>query len=137
MSIDQRTHEKISAALCGRPVELGAGRARVVLDASAEMAADARGLVHGGFTFGLADYAAMLAVNEPTVVLANATAKFLAPVVVGDRLEAEATVEQTDGKKRSVKVTVRRAGAAVMEGELLAIVPDGHILDVARSRPRA
>jgi len=68
-------------------------------------------LIHGGFTFGLADYAAMLAVNEPTVVPANATAKFLAPVVVGDRLEAEATVEQTDGKKRTVKVTVRRAGA--------------------------
>ena len=101
------------------------------------MAADWRGLIHGGFTFGLADYAAMLAVNEPTVVPANANAKFLAPVVVGDRLEAEATVEQTDGKKRSVKMTVRRAGAAVMEGEFLAVVPDGHILDVARSRPRA
>ena len=94
-------------------------------------------MIHGGFTFGLADYAAMLVVNEPTVVPANATVKFLAPVVVGDRLEAEATVEQTDGKKRSVKVTVRRAGAAVMEGEFLAVVPDGHILDVARSRPRA
>jgi uncharacterized protein (TIGR00369 family) len=137
MNVDQRTHEKISAALCGRVVELAKGRARVVLDASPEMAADARGLVHGGFTFGLADYAAMLAVNEPTVVLANATAKFLAPVVVGDRLEAEATVEQTDGKKRSVKVTVRRDGVAVMESEFLAVVPDGHILDVARSRPRA
>src|SRR5438093_982845 len=112
MSADQRTHEKISAHLCGRAVELGAGHARVVLDASQEMAADWRGLIHGGFTFGLADYAAMLAVNEPTVVPANATAKFLAPVVVGDRLEAEATVEQTDGKKRSVKVTVRRAGPA-------------------------
>src|SRR2546426_7606820 len=81
MSADQRTHEKISAHLCGRAVELGAGHARVVLDASQEMAADWRGLIHGGFTFGLADYAAMLAVNEPTVVPANATAKFLAPVV--------------------------------------------------------
>ncbi len=137
MSADQRTHEKISAHLCGRAVELGAGHARAVLDASQEMAADWRGLIHGGFTFGLADYAAMLAVNEPTVVPANATAKFLAPVVVGDRLEAEATVEQTDGKKRTVKVTVRRAGAPVMEGEFLAVVSDGHILDVVRSRPRA
>jgi len=49
----------------------------------------------------------------------------------------EPTVEQTDGEKRLVKVTVRRAGAPVMEGEFLAVVPDGHILDVARSRPRA
>jgi hypothetical protein len=58
MSADQRTHEKISAHLCGRAVELGAGHAKVVLDARLEMTA-------------------------------------------------------------------------------LAVVPDGHILDVARSRPRA
>src|SRR2546429_5750223 len=115
MSADQRTHEKISPQLCGRAVELGAGHAKVVLDASQEMAADWRGLIHGGFTFGLADYAAMLAVNEPTVVPANATAKFLAPVVVGDRLEARATVEQTGGKKRSVQAPVQHARASVTE----------------------
>ena len=129
LTLERRTHEKISPALCGRPVELEAGRARVVLETAAEMAADARGLVHGGFAFGLADHAAMLAVNEPTVVLVSAQTKFLAPVVVGDRLEAEATVERTEGKKRSVKVTVRRGGVAVMEGEFLAVVPERHVLD--------
>ena len=92
--MEQRTHEKIAAHLCGTPLAISEGRARVALDVSAEMAADGRGLAHGGFTFGLADYAAMLAVNEPTVVLAGATLKFLGPVVVGDRVEAEATVER-------------------------------------------
>jgi acyl-coenzyme A thioesterase PaaI-like protein len=130
--VDQRTHEKIAGALCGRPVELDAGRARVVLDTSPEMAADARGLVHGGFTFGLADYAAMLAVNEPTVVLASAETKFLGPVVAGDRLEAAAEVERTEGRKRWVKVVVSRGGTPVMEGQFLAVVPDRHILDVKR-----
>ena len=127
--MDQRTHEKIAPHLCGTPLELSEGRARVALDVSAEMAADSRGLAHGGFTFGLADYAAMLAVNEPTVVLAGATLKFLGPVVVGDRVEAEATVDRHDGKKRWVKVVVNRAGQPVLEGELLAVVPDRHILD--------
>ncbi|HEV8437697.1 MAG TPA: hotdog domain-containing protein [Methylomirabilota bacterium] len=127
--MEQRTHEKIAPHLCGQPVELGDGRARVVLDATPEMAADARGLVHGGFTFGLADYAAMLAVNEPTVVLASAQMKFLGPVVVGDRVEAEAAVERTEGKKRWVKVVVRRNGTPMLEGELMAVVPDKHILD--------
>lgn len=126
--MEPRTHERIAPHLCGRPVELDDGRARVVLEATAEMAADARGLVHGGFTFGLADYAAMLAVNEPTVVLATARLTFLGPVVVGDRVEAEAAVERREGKKRWVKVVVRRAGVAVLEGELLAVVPDTHIL---------
>ena len=127
--MDQRTHERIAAHLCGKPVELAEGRARVALEITADMAADGRGLAHGGFTFGLADYAAMLAVNEPTVVLAGATLKFLGPVVVGDRVEADASVDRIDGKKRWVKVTVRRAGQPVLEGELFAVVPDRHILD--------
>lgn len=129
-----RTHEKIAPALCGRPIAVETGRARVALDTTTEMAADARGLIHGGFTFGLADYAAMLAVNEPTVVLASAETKFLGPVVAGERLEADATVERADGKKRWVKVVVRRDDTPVMEGTFLAIVPDRHILDVAKDR---
>jgi len=127
--MEQRTHEKIAAHLCGTPLAISEGRARVALEVSAEMAADGRGLAHGGFTFGLADYAAMLAVNEPTVVLAGATLKFLGPVVVGDRVEAEATLDRQDGKKRWVKVVVKRAGQPVLEGELFAVVPDRHILD--------
>ena len=127
--MEQRTHERIARHLCGEPFDLGPGHARVALQTAPEMAADARGLVHGGFTFGLADYAAMLAVNEPTVVLASAQTKFLGPVVVGDRVEAEATVDRADGKKRWVKVVVRRAGAPVFEGEFLAVVPDRHLLD--------
>lgn len=130
--MDQRTHSKISAALCGTPTELADGRAVVELVPTPDMAADDRGLVHGGFTFGLADYAAMLAVNEPTVVLGGAQMKFLAPVLVGERLEAEAVVDRTDGRKRFVKVTVRRDGTPVLEGELLAVVPATHILDVPK-----
>jgi acyl-coenzyme A thioesterase PaaI-like protein len=128
-AMEPRTHETIARRLCGEPVHLEPGRARVVLDIVPEMAADARGLAHGGFTFGLADYAAMLAVNEPTVVLASAQTKFLGPVVLGDRVEAEAVVERTDGRKRWVKVVVRRAGAPVLEGEFLAVVPAKHLLD--------
>ena len=126
------THLRIDPRLVGRPIELSNGRARVELTLLAEMAADECGLVHGGFTFGLADYAAMLAVNEPTVVLGAASLKFLAPVVVGDRLVAEAEVvpvEGNAGRKRAVRVTVQRDGVTVLEGELACFVPDGHILD--------
>lgn len=130
--MEQRTHHAIDARLVGRPVELAAGRARVELVALAEMAADERGLVHGGFTFGLADYAAMLAVNEPTVVIGGAQLKFIAPVVVGDVIVADATVERAEGKKRLVRVVVAKDGAPVLEGELTCFVPDGHVLDRRR-----
>ena len=127
--MEPRTHLRIDPAWCGTPLELREGSAEVELLTRPEMAADEQGLVHGGFVFGLADYAAMLAVNEPTVVLASAQTKFIGPVVVGERVEAEATVDRTDGRKRWVKVVVRRAGAPVFEGEFFTVVLAKHILD--------
>ena len=102
-----------------------------------EMAVDAAGLVHGGFVFGLADHAAMLAVNHPNVVLGSAAVRFLLPVAVGERLVAEASLAETSGRKNRVLVEVRRdaaggargAGAAVMSGELVCFTLDRHVLD--------
>src|SRR5690606_4470246 len=94
-----------------------------------EMAADDRGLVHGGFVFGAADYAAMLAINHEYVVLAAAEVKFLAPVVVGERLRAAARVTTRDGKRASVKVQVKRGEDVVFEGVFHTATPSGHVLD--------
>jgi acyl-coenzyme A thioesterase PaaI-like protein len=125
----QKTHLSMDSRLCGRPVDLQPGRASVSLETLPEMASDERGLVHGGFTFGMADYAAMLAVNDPNVVLGSAQVKFLKPVVVGAVLLAEAEVQSAEGKKRSVRVLVRCDGETVAEAELLCLVPDRHVLD--------
>jgi len=122
------THLSIDRRLCGELLELGEGTARVALTALPEMAADARGLVHGGFVFGLADYAAMLAVNHPNVVLAGAEVRFLLPVVVGEQLVAEAWIEETDGRKSRVRVEVFRDGDTVMSGDFLCVTLAGHVL---------
>jgi acyl-coenzyme A thioesterase PaaI-like protein len=124
----RKTHRGLDATLCGRVLELAPGRAVVELAPRAGMAADESGLLHGGFTFGLADHAAMLAVNEPTVVLGSAQVKFLRPTTTAERLVAEATLERSEGKKRYVKVVVRREGEPVFEGDLLCLVPDRHVL---------
>jgi acyl-coenzyme A thioesterase PaaI-like protein len=93
------------------------------------MAADAAGLVHGGFVFGQADYAAMLAVNHPHVVLGAAEVRFLKPVRVGAVLEAEARVTAVEGKKRVVAVAVRREEETVLEGVCTCFVLPRHVLD--------
>merc|ERR1712087_179330 len=100
------THLNINQALCGTPVELGEGTATVRLVTGSEMSADARGLTHGGLYFGMADYAAMLAVNDPNVVLGSAETKFLKPVQHGDELIALATLKETKGKQRRVDVSI-------------------------------
>jgi acyl-coenzyme A thioesterase PaaI-like protein len=127
--VEQRTHGAIDPRLVGIVEELSEGRSRVGLRCLPEMAADASGLVHGGFTFGLADYAAMVAVNDPHVVLGAADVRFLAPVRAGQRAVAEATVTEAKGRKRVVSVTVDVEGAPVLEGTFTAFVLDRHVLD--------
>lgn len=126
--MEPNTHLSIDRRLCGVPLELAEGTARVALFALPEMAVDARGLIHGGFVFGLADYAAMLAVNHPNVVLAGAEIRFLKPVVVGEQLVAEAWVEETDGRKSRVRVEVVRDGDTVMSGDFRCVTLAQHVL---------
>lgn len=92
------------------------------------MAADGEGLVHGGFVFGLADYAAMVAVNRPNVVLGSAKTKFLKPVSVGDRLVASAEIEKKEGKKIQVMVNVQKGEQTIFSGEFMTFVLDQHVL---------
>jgi|ERR1700681_1297939 acyl-coenzyme A thioesterase PaaI-like protein len=129
------THLGLDRRLCGQPLAVEEGSAVVAFEALPEMAADERGLVHGGFVFGLADHAAMLAVNHPNVVLGSAEVRFLKPVTVGESLEAHAAVEETDGRKFRVRVEVLRAGGAkempeaVMAGTFLCFILERHVLD--------
>jgi acyl-coenzyme A thioesterase PaaI-like protein len=123
------THLHIDAALVGTPLSLAEGRATARLVTTDVMAADARGLVHGGFVFGLADYAAMLAVNDPHVVLGAADTRFLAPVRVGEEVVADAERVESKGRKHVVKVVARVGERAVFEGTFTTFVLDGHVLD--------
>ena len=127
MSRTPRTHRAVDPRWSGRPLELAEGRARVALATVPEMAADETGLVHGGFLFALADHAAMLAVDEPTVVLAAAEVRLLAPVAVGEELVAEAVVEE-GGRRPRVACRVLRGEETVMEGTFHCAVPREHVL---------
>ena len=123
-----QTHLAIDQGLCGKPHSVENGKSRVDFTALPEMAADNTGLVHGGFMFGLADYAAMLAVNHPNVVLGSADVKFLIPVRVGDTLEARASVEKKDGKKQLVDVVITKSAETVFTGRFTCFVLDRHVL---------
>jgi acyl-coenzyme A thioesterase PaaI-like protein len=127
-----QTHRAIDPRLVGTPLDLADGSSQVVLVTVPEMAADERGLVHGGFVFGLADYAAMLAVNHPNVVLGSSEVRFLKPVVVGERLVASAAVDKTEergGKKIRVQAVVRRGEEEVLIGSFLCFTPERHVLE--------
>ena len=123
------THLKINQGLCGTPIELGEGYAVVSLEAKENMVADEKGLIHGGFIFGLADYASMLAVNHPNVVLAKAEVKFLKPVKLGDVMTSYAKIQKIDNNKYTVEAFVNVNDLKVFEGVFLCVVTPGHVLE--------
>lgn len=122
------THQAINQSWCGRPTEVEQGYSRVELTTMPSMAVDASGLVHGGFIFGLADYAAMIAVNHPNVVLGAADVKFLKPVKAGALVVAEARVQEVQGKKYWVSVSATQGAETVFQGMFTCFVLERHVL---------
>lgn len=129
METTPNTHLSIDHSLCGEAVDMREGWARVRLEATDQMAVDEHGLVHGGFVFGLADYAAMLAVNDPNVVLGGAQVSFVAPIEVGDEVVATAEVGEENGKKRVVEASASVGDTEVFRGTFTAFVLPKHILE--------
>lgn len=128
MSSDPDTHLKIDRGLCGEPVSLETGEATARLVTTGPMVVDEMGLIHGGFVFGVADYAAMLAVNDPNVVLGSAEVKFVAPVKLGEEVLATASIAEEKGKKRLITVRAAVGDRTVLEGTMTAFVLDQHVL---------
>jgi len=134
--IELNTHQRINKELCGHVVELSEGYAKVELLTTREMAVDHMGLVHGGFTFGAADFAAMAAINDPNVVLVSSECRFLSPVKVGDTVVFEAKERYHESKKRRIHVVGKFKDIKVFEGNFLAVVLDRHVFKLKLIKDR-
>lgn len=123
-----QTHERINRDLCGEIIKLEKGYVEVRLTTSPEMVADDIGLIHGGFIFSAADFAAMAAVNERNVVLVGSDAQFLSPVKLHDEVEFVARVRHKEGRKRNVHVEAHVLDIKVFEGEFKTVITERHVL---------
>ena len=122
------THERINQHLCGEIVLIEDGYVELLFITQPEMLADDIGLIHGGFIFNSADYAAMLAVNQHNVVLVASDCQFLSPVKFHDEVKFIAKVRHKEGRKRNVHVTGYVLDIKVFEGEFKTVVTDRHVL---------
>jgi acyl-CoA thioesterase len=123
-----QTHESINERYSGSLEELKDGSSVVRLDTNDRMIVDRKGLIHGGFIFSAADFAAMAAVNEKNVVLSASSCQFLAPAKLNDTIIFEATVRNKEGRKRNIKVTGKVGEIKIFSGEFQAVVTDSHVL---------
>lgn len=124
------THTRINRDLCGEIEKLDSGYVELKLVTTSEMVADDVGLVHGGFIFSAADFAAMAAVNERNVVLVASDCQFLSPVKFGDIVHFTAKVRHKEGKKRNVHVIAQVMDIKVFEGEFKTVVTEKHVLKI-------
>jgi len=123
-----KTHEKINRDTCGEITLHEKGYVELRLTTRAEMLADDVGLIHGGFIFSAADYAAMAAVNEKNVVLVASDCQFLAPVKFHDEVSFVARVRHQEGRKRNVHVEAFVLDIKVFEGEFKTVITERHVL---------
>jgi acyl-coenzyme A thioesterase PaaI-like protein len=122
------THLNISKELCGTPIKIEKDYCLVELSLNDSMKVDKLGLIHGSFIFGAADYAAMLAVNHPNVVLGSADVKFLKPSKVNDAIFAEAVVTETKNNKKIVSVSVKSENKEIFKGTFVCFILEKHVL---------
>lgn len=122
------THLQIDERMSGEVVLLKQGYAKVKLETIKEMVADSYGLIHGGFIFSAADYAAMATINDPNVVLAKSEVKFLAPTKLGDTVILEGSILSQEGKKASIEVVARVEEKEVFKGNFYTATLEKHIL---------
>ena len=125
-----KTHLAINQSLCGQLVSIDEGIAIVNINTTSEMVVDDHKLVHGGFIFGAADYAAMAAVNDPNVVLGSAEVKFLKPSKSGDSVILKAKVTEANGRRRRVDVEgVDEAGTIIFSGSFTCFVLEKYVFE--------
>ncbi|MFA6137488.1 MAG: PaaI family thioesterase [Sulfurimonas sp.] len=123
-----QTHQRINQDLSGEIVKQEIGYVEVTLVTTSDMLADELGLIHGGFIFCAADYAAMAAVNERNVVLVGSDVQFLSPVKLGDIVNVIARVRHKEGRKRNIHVEAFVLDIKVFEGEFKTVITDRHVL---------
>jgi len=122
------THQRVNADYSGEIILLERGYVEIRLRTISEMIADDVGLIHSGFIFSAADYAAMLAVNEKNVVLVASDCQFLSPVKFHDEVNFVAKVRHKEGRKRNVHVEGFVLDIKVFEGEFKTVVTERHVL---------
>jgi len=122
------THNSINQDLNGEILVIEQGYVEIRLTTTPEMVVDKLGLIHAGFIFSSADYAAMVAVNEKNVVLVASDCQFLSPVKLHDEVNFIARVRHKEGRKRNVNVVAYVHDIKIFEGEFKTVILEKHVL---------
>mgnify|MGYP003380448992 CR=1 FL=1 len=101
---DLQVCTSMPSSIVGELVELYRDKAVVRFRPNERMIMDESKMIHAGFVFNAASFAAMAAINKKYSVLIASDVKFLAPIELGHEITFKAQAIQSDTKKCEVKV---------------------------------
>lgn len=124
---DLKTSTSIKLNLSGVVTALEKNRAKTRLFTTTDMVCDNDGLIHSGFIFSAANYAALASINLENCITINARINFFAPAKLGDTIDFDATAYFDESRKRDVRVFGYIKDMKVFEGTFQLVTLDEHI----------
>ena len=124
----------INSTLCGGIINMKPNYAKTALVTSDEMVFDDEKLIHGGFIFGAAEWAAHVAINTQYSVTISAKVNLYAPAKVGDLIEFEAQAYFEESKTREIKVVGTIKDIKVFEGTYQVVILEEHIFKLQQKK---
>lgn len=131
-----KTHRDLKPRYSGIITDLKKGYSKVQLTTTSDMTLDQEGLIHSGFVYLAADYAASVAINEENLIVIGSKIGFYAPAKLGDIIEFEAKSRFEDTKKREVQVIGKISDIKVFEGTFQLVILDDHIFNIKTKNAR-
>lgn len=128
-----KTSPNIKLNLSGVVTKLEPGHAKTLFHTHVDMVGDGEGLIHSGFVFSAANYAALASINEVHSVVISSRINFFAPTRLGETIEFDASAHFNESKKREVRVVGKTKDIKVFEGVFQVVVLDDHIFKIYKT----
>ncbi|MDO7252434.1 PaaI family thioesterase [Helicobacter cappadocius] len=114
---------KIDTSLCGELTSLSKNSAQSVFIPKESMISD-ENMIHNGFVFNAASYAALCAINRKNSIIIGSEVKFFAPIELGHEIIFQANAIQSESKKTEVKVEGFLLDIKIFDGTFYVVIFD-------------
>lgn len=128
--IKVRTHTELDVNYAGYIDAMKEDESFTTLSTSRMMQADSEHLTHSGFVGSAAEYAALIAVNEPNGMIYSVNSQYFACARIGDDIKYHATVKHSEGRKRDVIVIGKIEAIKIYEAHIIVVIPEYHPLKI-------
>lgn len=113
---------------CGYITKVSENLAKSILSTVPEMKIDSEGIVNNSFVYMAAKYCANAAINEKFMTVIASRVSYLAPLLVGENVEFEATARFEESRKREVHVVGMVHEIKIFDGVFQILILEDHIL---------